>query len=81
MMAEGMKRSVYFHGDPTFDSVVAIFKEEAREARRKNQAMKSYRVFAAMLAMLRVSGYRLSGTVTIVDKKTGDVYVHGRNKI
>lgn len=80
MGKDGMRRDVYYHKDPTYESVLAKFRKEAREAKEKNRAMAAFRVFAAVRLIIQISGYRVQGGLAIRDERTGAVYRYGKEE-
>ncbi|BBK24434.1 hypothetical protein [Dialister hominis] len=74
MAKNGMKRAVFFQGDPTFNSVWARWRKEEQEARRQKRAMLPFRVIGIVRMFIRRAGYELLSDVVIRDKKSGDVY-------
>lgn len=79
MAKNGMRRNVFYSADPTYVSVLAKFRKEAREAERDGRAMAAFRVVAAIRLILRLGGYRLKEELVIEDAKTGAVFRSGGN--
>ena len=75
MAKDGMKRRVFFGSDPTYAAVLGRFNREAREARKKDEAMKPFRVIATVVKIIKIAGYRIIGDLKIQNVKTGEVYI------
>lgn len=75
MAKDGMKRRVFFGSDPTYAAVLGRFNREAREARKKDEAMKPFRVIATVLKIVKIAGYRIIGDLKIQNVKTGETYI------
>jgi hypothetical protein len=72
-----MRRNVFYSADPTYASVLAKFRKEAREAERDGRAMAAFRVVAAIRLILRIGGYRLREELVMEDVQTGAVFRSG----
>lgn len=75
MAKDGMKRRAFFSADPTYAAVLGRFNREAREARKKDEAMKPFRVLATVVKIIKIAGYRIIGDLKIQNVKTGEVYI------
>jgi hypothetical protein len=78
MAKSGMMRRVYTNKDPTYAEVLGRFRREerkAREARKKDEAMKPFRVLATVVKIIKIAGYRIVGDLKIQNVKTGETYI------
>lgn len=74
MPKEGLHRNVHYHGDPTYEQVLAKYQKEQREAARKNRAMTAFRFIATIRILVKKAGYQLMNDLIIADRKTGVRY-------
>lgn len=74
MAKNGMKRSVYFKADPTFNAVLARWKKEEQRAKVEKRAMAPFRVMGIVRMLIKRAGYRLISDIEIVDSNTGAKY-------
>lgn len=77
MAKKGMTRQGYFNSDPTYTAVLARFNREAKETKKREEAVKPWRVFAMVQYVLRQAGYELYGDLRILELNTGKVYKKG----
>lgn len=75
MAKDGMKRSTYFQGDPTFNAVWAKWRKEEREAKKEKRSMLPFRVMGIVRMFIRRAGYRLNSDIEIIDTRTGERFV------
>lgn len=75
MAKDGMKRSVYCQGDPTFNAVWAKWRKEKQAAQREKRAMIPFRVMGIVRMFIKQAEYRLNSDIEIIDKRTGDKYI------
>lgn len=82
MAKDGMKRTVYFQSDPTFNAVWARWRREERAAKQQKRSMIPFRVMGIVRMFIKRAGYQLISDVEIRDKRTGEVYlsITGRSK-
>lgn len=74
MAKDGMKRSVYFKADPTFNAVWARWKKEEQRAKAEKRTMVPFRVMGIVRMLIKRAGYRLISDIEIVDRNTGAKY-------
>lgn len=74
MAKDGMKRSVYFQADPTFNAVWARWRKEEQRAKAEKRAMVPFRVMGIVRMFIKRAGYRLISDIEIVDRNTGARY-------
>lgn len=74
MAKNGMKRSVYFQADPTFNAVLARWKKEEQRAKVEKRAMVPFRVMSIVRMFIKRAGYRLVSDIEIEDSSTGAKY-------
>lgn len=74
MAKDGMKRSVYFQADPTFNAVWARWRKEEQRAKAEKRTMVPFRVMGIVRMLIKRAGYRLISDIEIVDRNTGARY-------
>lgn len=74
MAKDGMKRSVYFQADPTFNAVWARWRKEEQRAEAEKRTMVPFRVMGIVRMLIKRAGYRLISDIEIVDRNTGAKY-------
>lgn len=74
MAKDGMKRSVYFQADPTFNAVWARWRKEEQRAKAEKRTMVPFRVMGIVRMLIKRAGYRLISDIEIVDRNTGAKY-------
>lgn len=74
MAKDGMKRSVYFQSDPTFNAVWARWRKEEQRAKAEKRTMVPFRVMGIVRMLIKRAGYRLISDIEIVDRDTGAKY-------
>lgn len=74
MAKNGMKRSVYFQADPTFNAVWARWKKEEQRAKAEKRAMVPFRVMGIVRMFIKRAGYKLVSDIEIEDSSTGAKY-------
>lgn len=71
----GMRRGAFFNFDPTYTAVLGKFNKEAKEARKRKEAMKPFRLIATIHKLAAAAGYRIAGDLTIKNSVTGEIYI------
>lgn len=74
MARDGMKRSAYCQGDPTYNAVLGKWRREQRLAREQKRAMMPIRVLGVVRLLIKEAGYKLISDIEIMDVKTGNRY-------
>lgn len=74
MGKHGLGSGAARHQDPTFEKVLANFRKEARELKKKQQAENGFTCIKAVRFYLKMNGYELADDLAIRDVYTGNVY-------
>ncbi|WP_444219108.1 hypothetical protein [Dialister succinatiphilus] len=74
MAKNGMRRQVYYRSDPTFEAVLARWRQEERAMERSDKSISPIRVLGTVRMLIKRAGYRLISDIEILDTRTGDKY-------